>query len=78
MVCELALEAPDSFCERAVDRCDRLERLVHEHEQQVGGQHAGHTDTLALSAAELGGDERGPISISPIRLDSSETRAAIR
>ena len=37
----------------AVDRVDRAERLVHEHQRRVGGQGAGHADALALAAGEL-------------------------
>ena len=41
---ELVLQA------RAVDRVDRAERLVHQHQRRVGGQRARHADALALTA----------------------------
>ncbi len=37
----------------ADDRVDRSERLVHQEDGRVGGQCAGHTDALALSAGKL-------------------------
>ena len=39
----------------AVDRVDRAERLVHEHQRRVGGERAGDADALALAAGELRG-----------------------
>ena len=39
----------------AVDRVDRAERLVHEHQRRVGREGAGHADALALAAGELRG-----------------------
>ena len=44
---ELVLEA------LAVDRVDRAERLVHQHQRRVGGERAGDADALALAAGEL-------------------------
>ena len=43
----------------AVDRVDRAERLVHQHQRRVGGERAGHADALALAAGELRGIARG-------------------
>ena len=37
----------------AVDRVDRAERLVHQHQRRVGRQRPGHADALALAAREL-------------------------
>jgi hypothetical protein len=45
----------------AVDRVDRAERLVHEHERRVGGEGAGDADALALAARELGGVAAGEV-----------------
>ena len=44
---ELVLQA------RAVDRVDRAERLVHQHQRRVGRQRARDADALALAAGEL-------------------------
>ncbi len=38
----------------AVDRVDRPEGLVHQHQRRVSGERAGHADALALAARELG------------------------
>ena len=38
----------------AVDRVDRAERLVHEHQRRVDRERAGDADALALAAGELG------------------------
>ena len=37
----------------AVDRVDRAERLVHQHQRRVGGERAGDADALALAAGQL-------------------------
>ena len=37
----------------AVDRVDRAERLVHQHQRRVGGERARDADALALAAGEL-------------------------
>ena len=46
----------------AVDRVDRAERLVHQHQRRVGGERAGHADALALAAGELRG-----VAVAPSR-----------
>ena len=38
---------------RAVDRVDRAERLVHQHQRRVGRERARDADALALAAGEL-------------------------
>ena len=50
---ELVLQA------RAVDRVDRPERLVHQHQRRVGGERARDADALALPARELRRVARG-------------------
>ena len=53
---DLGLQAQELVLQAlAVDRVDRAERLVHEHQRRVGGERAGHADALALAARELGG-----------------------
>ena len=37
----------------AVDRVDRAERLVHQHQRRVGRERARHADALALAARQL-------------------------
>ena len=37
----------------AVDRVDRTERLVHQHQRRVGGERPGDAHPLALPAREL-------------------------
>ena len=39
----------------AVDRVDRAERLVHQHQRRVGGQGAGHAHALALAPESCAG-----------------------
>ncbi len=52
---DLVLEAQELVLEAlAVDRVDRAERLVHQHQRRVGGQRAGDADALALAARQLG------------------------
>ena len=51
---DLGLEAQELVLEPlAVDRVDRAERLVHQHQRRVGGERAGDADALALAAGEL-------------------------
>ena len=57
---------------RAVDRVDRAERLVHQHQRRVGGQRARHADPLALPARELG-RIAGP---DLVRIQPDQRRAA--
>ena len=65
---DLALQAQELVLQAlAVDRVDRAERLVHEHERRVGGQRAGHADALALAAAELGG-----VAVAHVRVEADE------
>ena len=53
---DLALEPQELVLEPlAVDRVDRAERLVHQHQRRVNGQRPRHADALALAAGELGG-----------------------
>ena len=50
----LLLEAQELVLQaRAVDRVDRAERLVHQHQRRVGGERPGDADALALAAGEL-------------------------
>ena len=63
----------------AVDRVDRAERLVHEHQRRVGGQGAGDADALALAAGELRRVARAHRRGSrPMSSSSSSTRARMR
>ena len=51
---QLGLQAQELVLQAlAVDRVDRAERLVHEHQRRVGGERAGDADALALAAGEL-------------------------
>ena len=51
---ELGLQAQELVLQAlAVDRVDRAERLVHQHQRRVGRERAGHADALALAAGEL-------------------------
>ena len=51
---DLGLQAQELVLQAlAVDRVDRAERLVHQHQRRVGGERAGHADALALAAGEL-------------------------
>ena len=51
---DLGLQAQELVLEAvAVDRVDRAERLVHQHQRRVGGERAGDADALALAAGEL-------------------------
>ena len=51
---QLGLEAQELVLEaHAGDRIDRAERLVHEQHRRIGGERAGDTDPLALTAGEL-------------------------
>ena len=53
---QLGLEAQELVLQAlAVDRVDRAERLVHQHQRRVGGEGAGDADALALAAGELRG-----------------------
>jgi DNA-binding transcriptional ArsR family regulator len=53
---QLALQAQELVLEAlAVDRVDRAERLVHEHERRIRGQSARDADPLALATGELRG-----------------------
>jgi hypothetical protein len=48
---QLGLQAQELVLEAlAVDRVDRAERLVHEHERRVDRKRAGDADALALPA----------------------------
>ena len=52
---DLALEAQELVLQAlAVDRVDRAEGLVHQHQRRVDRERAGHADALALAARELG------------------------
>ena len=58
----------------AVDRVDRAERLVHQHQRRVGGERAGHADALALAAGEL-----RRVAVAPCRpVEADRARAARR
>ena len=58
---DLGLQAQELVLEAlAVDRVDRAERLVHQHQRRVGGERAGDADALALAAGELRGIARAP------------------
>ena len=51
---QLGLQAQELVLQPlAVDRVDRAERLVHEHQRRVGGERARDADALALAAGEL-------------------------
>jgi hypothetical protein len=53
---QLRLEAQELVLQPlAVDRVDRAERLVHQHQRRVGRERAGDADPLALAAGELRG-----------------------
>ena len=53
---QLGLQAQELVLQPlAVDRVDRAERLVHQHQRRVGRERAGDADALALAAGELGG-----------------------
>ena len=53
---DLLLEAQELVLQPlAVDRVDRSERLVHQHQRRVDRQRPCHADALALAARELGG-----------------------
>ena len=78
---DLALEAQELVLEPlAVDRVDRAERLVHQHQRRVGRQRARHADALALAARELRrGSGRGSRAGSRLTSSSSSsTRARMR
>ena len=52
---QLGLQAQELVLQPlAVDRVDRAERLVHQHQRRVGRERAGDADALALAAGELG------------------------
>ena len=52
---DLALEAQELVLQAfAVDRVDRPERLVHQHQRRVDGERTRHADPLALPPGELG------------------------
>ena len=54
---QLGLEAQELVLQPlAVDRVDRAERLVHQHQRRVGRERAGDADALALAAGQLGRD----------------------
>ena len=58
---DLGLQAQELVLEAlAVDRVDRAERLVHQHQRRVGGERAGDADALALAAGELRRVARAP------------------
>ena len=67
---DLGLQAQELVLEAlAVDRVDRAERLVHQHQRRVGGERAGDADALALAAGELRGVARGHLLRQPDQVE---------
>jgi hypothetical protein len=53
----------------AHDRVDGAERFVHEQDVRVGGETAGHTHALLLTARELAGVALGELLVETDRVE---------
>jgi hypothetical protein len=54
---------------RPVDRVDRPEWLVHQHQRRVRGKPPGHANALSLTAGQLSRITLGDLCVQPDQLD---------